>query len=117
MTPADEQVTPKISRVGRPSPRPISFEGRRYEQIMNGQRLGLAQRTGLMAITDEASDQRIGVVRIYDYPRREGLESDVGDVFFVSAQLEVQQREIVIESERRERFAYRIDDGAVRKLA
>jgi hypothetical protein len=112
----EEQVTRKVSRVGRPSPSPISFEGKRYEQIVNGTLLGLGQRTGLLAVTDEASNQRIGVVKIYDYPRREGLEADAGDVFFVSAQLDAPKREIVIESERRERFAYRIDDGTVHKL-
>lgn len=112
----DEPVTRKASRVGRPSPAPISFEGKRYEQILNGDLLGLGQRTGLMSVTDEASKQRVGVVKVYDYPRREGLESDAGDVFFVSAQLDAAKREIVIASERRERFAYRIDDGTVHKL-
>ncbi len=60
--------------------------------------------------------KEFGVVKVYDYPRREGLESDAGDVFFVSAQLDAAKREIVIASERRERFAYRIDDGTVHKL-
>ena len=112
----DEPVTRKVSRVGRPSPPPVSFEGKRYEEIQNGQPLGLEQRTGLMAVIDEASNQRVRAVRIYDYPRREGLESDAGDVFFVSMQLDAAKREIVIASERRERFAYRIDDGSVHKL-
>ena len=113
----DEQpVARKVSRVGRPSPSPISFEGKRYEQIMNGHLLGLGQRTGLMAVTDEAGNHRVGAVSVYDYPRKEGLEADVGDVFFMSARLDSRRREIVIESERRERFAYRIDDGTVHKL-
>ena len=116
MSSEDEEVTSSASRVGRPSPRPISFEGKRYEQIKNGERLGLGQRTGLMAIVDEASNTRVGVVKIYDYPREEGLESDAGDVFFVTMDFDAQKREIVIASERRERFAYRIDDGSVRKL-
>ena len=46
----------------------------------------------------------------------EGLESDAGDVFFVSTQLDVAKREIVIASERRERFACRMDDGTVHEL-
>lgn len=112
----DEPVTRKVSRVGRPSPPPVSFEGRRYEEIQNGKPLGLEQRTGLMAVIDEASNQRVAVIRIYDYPRREGLESDAGDVFFVSMQLDAAKREIVVASERRERFVYRIDDGSVQKL-
>ena len=112
----DEPVVRKASRVGRPSPVPISFEGKRYEQIKNGELLGLGQRTGLIAVIDEAGGQRIAVVKIYDYPRREGLEPDAGDVFFVSAELDAARREIVIASERRERFAYEIDTGAVHKL-
>ena len=116
MSSDDEPVVRKVSRVGRPSPAPISFEGKRYEQIKNGQLLGLGQRTGLMAVTDEASSRRIAVVKVYDYPRREGLEPDAGDVFFVSAELDTAKREIVIASERRERFAYAIDTGAVHRL-
>ena len=116
MSSDDEEVTSSASRVGRPSPRPISFEGKRFEQIKNGERLGLGQRTGLMAIVDEASNTRVGVVRIYDYPREDGLESDAGDVFFVTMELDAAKREIVVQSERRERFAYRIDDGSVHKL-
>ena len=116
MSSEDEEVTSSASRVGRPSPRPISFEGKRYEQIKNGERLGLGQRTGLMAIVDEASNTRVGAIKVYDYPREEGLESDAGDVFFVTMELDAGKREIVVESERRERFAYRIDDGSVRKL-
>jgi len=116
MSSVDEAVTSSASRVGRPSPRPISFEGRRFEQIGNGERLGLGQRTGLMAIVDEASNARVGVVKVYDYPREEGLEPDAGDVFFVTMELDAGQREIVVVSERRERFACRIDDGSVHKL-
>lgn len=109
--------TRSLSRIGRPSPAPISFEGRRYQQILNGDREGLEQRTGLMAVTDEASNLRVDVVRVYDYPRREGMEPDAGDVFFVSATLDASAREIVIESERHERFACAIDGGRVRPLA
>ncbi len=112
-----EPAKPSASRIGRPSPAAIVFEGRRYQQILNGEREGLDQRTGLMSVTDEASHERIDVARIYDYPRREGLEDDVGDVFFVSAALDADSRQIVIESERHERFAYRIDDGSVHRLA
>lgn len=112
----DEPVVRKGSRIARPSPAAISFEGRRYEQILNGQAQGLGQRTGLMAVTDEATHQRVAVVSVYDYPRREGLESDAGDVFFVSTELDAAKREIVITSERRERFAYAIDTGTVHRL-
>lgn len=113
---SEEEVTSSASRVGRPSPRAISFEGRRYEQIKNGERLGLGQRTGLLAVVDESSNMRVGAVRIYDYPREDGLEADAGDVFFVTMELDAGKREIVIESEYHDRFAYRIDDGSVHAL-
>jgi hypothetical protein len=69
-----------------------------------------------MSVIDEASDRRVAAVRVYDYPRRDGLEADAGDVFFVSVRLDVANREIVIASERLERFAYAIDTGTVHRL-
>ncbi len=111
---------PRFPRLGPrarpPSPPPSSFEGRRYEQIMDGDWEGLGQRTGLLSVTDEASNQRIDVASLYGHPRREGPAGDEDDVFFVSAQLDALQRQIVIENERHERFAYRIDDGSVHRL-
>lgn len=112
----EDHVTTSSSRVVFGSPDPISFEGKRYEEIANGEQVGLEQRTGLMSVTDEASHQRLKVVRIYDYPREPGVEDDVGDVFFFSMELDAATREIVVESERHDRFAYRIDDATVRKL-
>ncbi len=103
-------------RIGPPSPARITFEGQCYEQIEDGDSQSLDQRTGLMAITDQASGRRVDVVSIYDYPRGEGQDGGDGDVFFLSAALDASQREIVIENERHERFAYRIDDGSVRRL-
>lgn len=101
------------SSVGPSSPVPIEFEGKRYEQIENGEDLGLAQRTGLMAIIDEVRNIRVGVVRIYDYPRDPEDEADVGDVFFLSMRLDAQRREIIVESARRDLFVYHVDTGAV----
>ena len=103
----------QASAVGPSSPVPIEFEGKLYEQIENGERLGLCQRTGLMAIIDVASDRRVGVVKVYDYPRDPEDEPDVGDVFFLSMKLDAPRRAIVIESARGDRFAYRIDSGQV----
>ncbi len=113
----DDDVTSHCSRVGIPSPPAIVFEGKRYEQILNGELRGLSQRTGLMAVTDVATGEGLAVVRVYDYPREPEMESDVGDVFFLSARLDADQREIVVESERRERFAIDVDSGSVRLVA
>jgi hypothetical protein len=108
-------VTSSNSRIGLPALPPIMFEGKRYQQIMNGEREGLGQRTGLMAVVDLASGART-VVKVYDYPREAGLEPDAGDVFFKVFELDVGQRELHIENERRQRFAYGIDTGVVRAI-
>jgi hypothetical protein len=108
-------VTSSNSRVGLPALPPIMFEGKRYQQIMNGEREGLGQRTGLMAVVDLASGART-VVKVYDYPREAGLEPDAGDVFYKVFELDADRRELRIENERRQRFAYSIDTGVVRAV-
>ena len=112
----DDDMTPSLSRVGIPSPAPIVFEGKRYEQILNGELEGLHQRTGLMEVMDMTTGARLAVVRIYDFPRELVMEADVGDVFFIATELDIGRREILIENERHQRFAYAIDGGAVRAL-
>jgi len=103
------------SRVGQPSTPEITFEGKRYMQIENGERLGL-QRTGLMAIFDAASNKRLAVVKIYDEQRQPGVEADIQDVFFTRFELVAGKRELLIENERRKRFAFEIDTQKVRPL-
>lgn len=108
-------VTRSSSRVGLPALPPIVFEGKRYQQIMNGEREGLGQRTGLMEVVDLARGTRV-VVKVYDYPRKAEREADVGDVFFKAWELDAARRELRIENERGQRFGYRIDDGSVRAI-
>lgn len=113
-------MEPKIilsaSRVGPGKMRPLLFEGKRYEQVMNGERLGLVQRTGLMAIFDALSNSRVAVIHIYDEPRNPIMEADAGDVFFIRFELNEAKREILIENERHKHFIYNIDSGTVRAL-
>ncbi len=104
------------SRVAPPSVAAIEFEGKRYVQIENGARMGLGQRTGLMAVFDAATNTRLAVVRIYDEKRDPRVEADAGDVFFTRFELDGAKREILIENERRERYAYGIDSGQVRAV-
>lgn len=108
-------VTSSGSRIGQPALPPLLFEGKRYQQIMNGEREGLGQRTGLMAVYDLTSDTRT-IVKIYDYPREAGLEADAGDVFFTVFKLDEGKREVHIENERKQSFVYRIDEGTVCSL-
>lgn len=101
------------SRVGQPRMKPIVFEGRRYEQIMNGQVSGLAQRTGLMAIFEAESKTRLAVIKIYDEERDARVEADVQDVFFTRFELLPEQRSLLIENERHKRFLFNIDSQTV----
>lgn len=110
-------ITSSASRVGMPALAPITFEGKRYQQIMNGEREGLSQRTGLMSVLDLATGAPPAFLKIYDYPRDAGLEADAGDVFFKVFELDAGRRELRIENERHQRFTYGIDDGVVRQLA
>jgi hypothetical protein len=114
--PMSSEITSSASRVGMPALPPITFEGKRYQQIMNGEREGLGQRTGLMSVLDLASGAEPTIVKIYDFPREAGLEADAGDVFFKTFELDTARRELRIENERRQRFVYGIDDGVVREL-
>jgi len=111
--PMSLNVTSSASRVGRPALPHIPFEGKRYEQIMNGEREGLGQRTGLMAVRDMATGKVVSVVKVYDFPRDPRMEADAGDVFFTRFQLDAGLRQIAIENERGQKFVYRIDDGSV----
>jgi hypothetical protein len=106
------EVSSSQSRIGQPALPPILFEGKRYQQIMNGEREGLSQRTGLMSIVDLQGNTR-SVIKIYDVPREPGLEADAGDVFFTKFELDAGRRQIVVENERGQVFIYRIDDGRV----
>jgi hypothetical protein len=110
--PISLEVSSRQSRVGQPTMPPILFEGRRYQQIVNGEREGLRQRTGLMSIVDLQGNTR-SVVKIYDVPREPGLEGDAGDVFFTKFELDAGRRQIVVGNERGQVFFYRIDDGTV----
>jgi hypothetical protein len=59
----------------------ISLEGKRSKQVINGEFLGLAQRTGLMLIYDDASSTRIAIVKMYDALRDDRVEAYAQDVF------------------------------------
>ena len=90
----------------------ILFEGKRYEQVVEGDRDGEAQRTGLMRVVDLQTGTS-SVVQVYDERRDPDLEEDAGDVFFTSFELDGQRRVILIENERGERYEYDIDGKTV----
>ncbi len=111
-------MEPKIivsgSRVVPERLKPISFDGKRYEQVLNGLYFDLSQRTGLMAIYDATSNERLAIISIYDVERNPIMEEDVQDVFFIRFELNEAKREILVENEHHQHFIYSIDSGTVR---
>lgn len=106
-------ITTSSSRVGQPDVAPVVFEGKRYEQVINGQREGLSQRTGFLSITDDKSNTRLATIKIYDVAFDERLEADVQDVFFITLKLRPEKRQLLIENEHGLRFLFDIDTRAV----
>jgi hypothetical protein len=105
-----------MSRIGPPPLPAIEFEGKQYEQVMNGEPLGLPQRTGYMSVMDMDTGERIGEVRVYVVDYDPDLEADVQDLFFVSMELDKQGRRILIENEHGKLFAVEVDGLSVTPL-
>lgn len=105
--------TAGMSRIGQPGLPDIEFEGRKYAQIMNGAALDLRQRTGYLSIIDMSSSTLVTIVRIYTVDVDESQEEDVEDVFFTSMDLDSESRQIIIENENGEAFAFNLNDWNV----
>jgi len=65
---------------------PVEIDGVRYEQVMNGLRIGMPERCGYLSATDVKSGERLWVIRVYEVKYDEKLERDVQDVYFTSMQ-------------------------------
>ena len=102
-----------MSRIGPRKIDSIEFEGRRYAQIFNGENEGLAQRTGYLCVTEISTGRRVATIKAYDVSFDPQEEADVQDVFFTRMQLDVGNRRLLIESERRQRVHIAIDGHAV----
>lgn len=112
----NKKIFISASRVGPFFENKFTFENRRYEEVHNGWHFNLSQRTGLMAIYDDASNERLAIISIYDEARNPIIEEDVQDVFMIRFELDEAKREILIENERHKFFIYSIDSGTVRAL-
>ena len=77
--PAHKEST--MSRIGIPGVKPVEFEGKRYEQIIYGEREQLDQRTGYLAVIDSRTNQRLKAIKVYDVAFDKNMEADVQDVF------------------------------------
>ena len=102
-----------FSRIGPPDVDPVEFEGRRYEQIINGQDEHLDQRTGYLAVTDVATGKRLAAVKVYAVAFDRDMEADVQDVFFVHLELQAAERRLLVENEHGQRFYVALDGYAV----
>ncbi len=102
-----------MSRIAPPKLPPIEFEGLRYQQIINGEREGLDQRTGYLSVTDIAASRRVATIKAYAVEFDPDEEADVQDVFFKRFALDVPNRQLLIESELGQRVAIAIDGLAV----
>jgi hypothetical protein len=116
MLPSDSTPGLGKSRVGQAPTPPILFEGRRYEQIINGAALELDQRTGYLAVFDADTGHREALIKIYVVPFDPTLEADVQDIFFTSMTLDKTARRIVIENERHAMFAVDLDTQEVQAI-
>ncbi len=112
----DENMKIVASRVCVWDVDPLIFEGKRYEEVVNAKRLGMSQRTGVMAISDIEANKRIALVKIYEVPLDPEMEEDVQDVFFTDFELNAERREIFIRNERKKEFVFSIDTAEVRAL-
>jgi hypothetical protein len=101
------------SRIAGPRVRPITFEGRRYEQILNATHHGLPQRTGYLAVVDDETNESITNVKVYDVAFDPEKEADVQDVFFASMQLDEAGRRLLIKNEHGKGFVVNLDDYSV----
>ncbi len=102
-----------FSRIGPPDVEPVVFEGRRYDQIINGEDDHLDQRTGYLAVTDVATGKRLAAIKVYAVAFDHDLEADVQDVFFVHLELQAAERRLLVENEHGKRFHVAIDGYAV----
>lgn len=102
-----------FSRIGPPDVAPIEFEGRKYEQILNGEDEHLDQRTGYLGVTDLATGRRVATIKVYAVAFDRDLEADVQDVFFVRLELQAAERRLLVENEHGRRYHVALDGYAV----
>jgi hypothetical protein len=102
-----------FSRIGPPDVDPVEFEGRRYEQIIDGEHEHLDQRTGYLGVTDLATGTRVAAIKVYAVAFDPDLEADVQDVFFVHLELQAAERRLLVENVHGQRYHVALDGYAV----
>jgi hypothetical protein len=97
MTPRPE---PHASRGRPPDVPPVVIGTMRYAQVRG--ELETGGRVGSVLAAYDASNREVWRLKVYENPRRPGLEGDVQDVWFRS--LRAAGGKLLIENERGERF-------------
>ncbi len=100
------------SRTAPPRIPPVELDGVRYEQVMNGLRIGLPDRCGYLSATDVKSGQRLWVLRVYELKYDAALERDVQDVYFTGMHA-VAGGKLEIENEKRQKFVVDVKSKSV----
>jgi hypothetical protein len=75
-------------RVEMPEPGAISLAGIRYEAMPWGKARGLGQNGGFVVAIDEATNEELWLLKVYDVPYDQEMEEDVQDVFISALELE-----------------------------
>jgi hypothetical protein len=106
-----EQSRPPPPRVA-----PVSHAGVRYEQVKNARSLGFEQVTGYLSATEEASGNRLWVVKIYDNQPSAAIEADVQEQYFKSMELRAASNELFITNEGGQRYMVDLGNHQVRAV-
>lgn len=111
----EPEAPPQIAakRAAPPRVAPVTFEGTTYRQIRGGE--ADLQGSGVLAAEDAAGNRK-WTIAVYDVPYDPVLERDVQEVYFTSMELDAENRALIIENERGERYSVGIDVAKVTRL-
>ena len=115
--PLDPFAALASKRPAPPKVSPVKSEGIRYEQADDHDIDSSEQHSGYLAAFKGASKKPLWLVKVYDLDFDPRLERDVQEVYFSKLEISPERREIIVENERGERFAVRIDDQTVRRIS
>lgn len=108
---------PAKKRAAPPALAALAHQGVRYAELRGGRARGLGQNGGYIVATDADTGAELWVQQVFGLAGSPDLESDKRDVYITRLSLSADGRQLLIENERQERFALRLADRAVQRLA
>lgn len=105
MTQASRGMPPKVA--------PVTHNGVRYEQVMNGLRQGLPHRTGYLNAIDVASGKSLWTLQVYQTKPDSAFEADVQDVYFTSMALQADANALCVMTEDKQCWIVQLADRSV----